>query len=124
MILRRLLPLRMVLAMRVRGLKLAPARNALGQALLPLSAKTKRCNLSIREYPHLPPRQSFRGRSLALACAYELNQSFNVLEMVVIADNALPMIGNTVLLVAFKAVQQGFDAISFCKHSKPIGLYF
>lgn len=55
MILRRLLPRRMVLAMRVRGFEFVQARNALGQALPPcrrkqsaaisLSENTRACRL-------------------------------------------------------------------------------
>ena len=59
-----------------------------------------------------------------LARLYKRNQRLNIIEIIVTAENTLPMIGNTVLLVAFKAVQPGFDTISVCKYSKPIGLDF
>ena len=59
-----------------------------------------------------------------LARLYKRNQRLNIIEIIVIAENTLPMIENTLFLVALEAVQQRLNTISFCKYSKPIGFDF
>lgn len=53
-----------------------------------------------------------------------MNQFFNVIKVIIISNNSLPMVNDSVVFIFFKAVQQGFNTISFGKYSKSIRLDF
>ena len=44
-----------------------------------------------------------------------MNQFFNIVEVIVISNNSLTMVNNTVLFIFFKTVQQSFDTTPFGK---------
>ena len=53
-----------------------------------------------------------------------MNECLNIIKVIVISNNSLAMIDDSVLLVFFKTVQKVFDAIPFGKQSESIRLDF
>ena len=66
----------------------------------------------------------FDNRKLPLTCVYDLNQCFDIVNIIVVSNNSPPMIDNTVFFIFFKTVQQGFNTIPSSKYSKSIRFNF
>ena len=62
--------------------------------------------------------------NLSFSCLNETNECFNIIKVIVISNNSLTMIDNTILFIFFKTVQKGFNPIPFGKHRESIGLDF
>ncbi len=64
------------------------------------------------------------NKNLTFACLYKLNQHFDIIEVIIISNNSLPVINNAVFFIFFKTVQQSFNSIPFGKQSKSIRFDF
>lgn len=53
-----------------------------------------------------------------------MNQFFDIIKVIIISNNSLTMINNSVIFIFFKAVQQGFNTMPFCKQCKRIWFDF
>ena len=53
----------------------------------------------------------------------KLNKLLHIVKVVIIADDSITMIDNSVFLVSFKSVQKGLHTIPLCEQRKTIGLY-
>ena len=69
-------------------------------------------------------RISLSNRNLSFSCLNETNECFNIIKVIVISNNSLTMIDNTILFIFFKTVQKGFNSIPFGKHRESIGFDF
>ena len=55
---------------------------------------------------------------LAVTCSYKLNQFFNIFKIIIVTDNSMPMIHDTILFVFLETAYQRFHAKPFCKQGK------
>ena len=55
------------------------------------------------------------NKNLTSACLYELNQHFDIIEVIIISNNSLTVINNAVFFILFKTVQQSFNSMPFGK---------
>lgn len=64
------------------------------------------------------------SRDSALTCLDKSNQLFHIVKIVIVADNAVPMIDNPILLIPFQTIQKMLFAVFSDKQIKSVWLDF